>query len=129
MSDDLSYHRWIGQEGENPHRFSPRANGSIELLESTGVLVGPLPIAPYFGADTNLSEGDLLMLYTDGITEVADPDEEEFGLERLEAVCRSAGSSDLEEISNEVDKAITEFPRGEPFAGDRTLILLRRYVF
>ncbi len=103
-----------------------RRGGSIELLEATGVPIGLVAGAPYTGADTHLSEGDLLVLYTDGITEAADPDEEEFGLERLEDVCRTVSSEDLPTISAEIDKVLTEFARGEPFADDRTVVLLRR---
>ncbi len=103
-----------------------RLSGEIERWEPTGVPVGLLPIAPYSGTDTDLREGDLLVLYTDGITEAADPEEEEFGIERLEAVCRAFGSAELATLSLEIDKALAEFARGVPYADDRTVVILRR---
>jgi sigma-B regulation protein RsbU (phosphoserine phosphatase) len=103
-----------------------RRGGEVETLDSTGVPIGLMAIAVYKKAAARLDPGDLLVIYTDGITEAADPDEEEFGMERLSAVCREHRSDGLVELADAIEDALDEFVRGTPFADDRTLVVLER---
>lgn len=66
------------------------------------------------------------MLYTDGITEACDSDEEEYGLERLAALCREQRTAGLEEIARRLAGDLDDFVCGEPFADDRTVVMARR---
>jgi len=103
-----------------------RAGGEIERLTSTGVPLGMLPEAPFTAREIDLAPGDLVVVYTDGIVEAFDPSDEEFGLERLEAICREHRAVPLGELSNVIDRELEKFVRGVPFPDDRTLVLLRR---
>jgi sigma-B regulation protein RsbU (phosphoserine phosphatase) len=66
-----------------------RANGKVERLEANGMPLGLFPVVEYERMETTLAPGELLLLYTDGITEAANPKGDEFGLERLQAVAGS----------------------------------------
>lgn len=111
--------------GHNP-ALLVRESGAIEQLSSTGVPLGMLPEAPFTARELDLAPGDLLVVYTDGIVEAFDASDEEFGLERLEAVCREHRAAPLSDLSNTIDRALEQFVRGVPYPDDRTLVLLRR---
>ncbi|MCM2270795.1 MAG: SpoIIE family protein phosphatase [Thermoanaerobaculia bacterium] len=111
--------------GHNP-ALLVRESGAIEQLSSTGVPLGMLPEAPFTARELDLAPGDLLVVYTDGIVEAFDASDEEFGLERLEAVCREHRAVPLSDLSNTIDRALEQFVRGVPYPDDRTLVLLRR---
>jgi len=103
-----------------------RADETIERLSSTGVPLGMLPEVPFAAREVELGPGDLVVIYTDGIVEAFDPDDEEFGIERLEDVCRTKRATGLSEISTTIDRALEKFVRGVPYPDDRTLVMLRR---
>ncbi len=111
--------------GHNPS-ILVRANGDCERLGPTGMPIGLMPDATYGSKETRLEKGDTLVMYTDGITEAESPAEEEFGTDRLEAVCERHRTSDLDTLSAEVERELNEFAQGVPFADDRTLVILRR---
>ena len=111
--------------GHNP-ALLVRTDGGVERLAATGPPVGLLPAAAYAAVTTALAPGDLLVVYTDGITEAVDPFDEEFGLERLERLAISERAAPLAELRTSIEAALDEFVRGVPYADDRTLLLLRR---
>ena len=111
--------------GHNPS-LVVRANGTIERLGATGPPIGLLPEAAFEEATGELGPGDLLALYTDGIVEAADPDDDEFGIERLEAYLGEHRTDALDPLAEGLDVELERFARGVPFADDRTLVLLRR---
>jgi PAS domain S-box-containing protein len=106
-----------------------RAAGQTELLQSGGLALG-LDAGPIFDAELHegeavLQRGDLLALYTDGITEAADAAEVEFGWERLAAVLRLHSDSPIEELPAAVDRELRAFAALSERADDRTLLLVR----
>jgi len=103
-----------------------RTDGSIERLTSTGVPLGMLPEAPFKAGEVEVAPGELVVIYTDGIVEAADPDDEEYEIGRLEEVCRKERESELPAIAKAIDRDVETFARGVPYADDRTLVLLRR---
>ena len=71
--------------------------------------------------------GDLLCLYSDGITEASSPADEEYGLRRLaRLLADEAGSRSLSGLVAAIDNAVVEFAAGRPQGDDQTLVLLRR---
>lgn len=103
-----------------------RAGGEVEVLRSTGPPIGLVPGARRSGEDVVLEAGDLLVLYTDGITEATNAAEEEYGLERLTAVCRRLRDCSLGELVKGLGSDLAQFVRGQPFQDDRTIVLARR---
>ena len=103
-----------------------RERGEPVLLKSNGIPLGLLPDAKYRSAVVTLEPGDALMLYSDGLTEAADPDGREFGQARLvEAFSRHRGLS-LRALAHALEVELDAFVRGNPFDDDRTLVLVRR---
>lgn len=113
--------------GHNPPLVL-RAAGTAEELGATGVPLGLLPQAPYRAGETILDPGDILVLYTDGLVEAADPEGDEYGLERLKATCLDQRGETCPVLARALERDLEEFARGVPFADDRTLVLARRSV-
>jgi sigma-B regulation protein RsbU (phosphoserine phosphatase) len=103
-----------------------RADGSSERLESTGLPLGLFPVAEYEREEVTLGLGDLVVLYTDGITEAADEAGEEFGLDRLEKVVKEQARDPLVALAVAIETAVEVFAEERRFADDRTLVILRR---
>ena len=103
-----------------------RNKDEIDLLMPTGMPLGLMPEAVYTGAETSLDPGNSLVLYTDGITEAANPEQEEFGRERLIDVCRTHHGEAPKDLSFSIHAAVEEFVEGVPYHDDRTLVILRR---
>jgi serine phosphatase RsbU (regulator of sigma subunit)/pSer/pThr/pTyr-binding forkhead associated (FHA) protein len=111
--------------GHNP-ALLVRTDGSCELLKAHGPPLGLFPGRAYGAGSLTLSPGDLVVLYTDGITEASDPADEEFGTERLIQVVRESRQKPVKEIEVDVLASLASFVRGVPYADDRTFVLLRR---
>ncbi|HEY6928599.1 MAG TPA: GAF domain-containing SpoIIE family protein phosphatase, partial [Thermoanaerobaculia bacterium] len=111
--------------GHNP-ALLVRASGSIERVESTGVPVGMLPNAKWREETIRLDSGDMLALYTDGVTEAANEAEEEFGLDRLTAALDASRSLPVRQICDQLMARVADFASGMPQYDDQTLLLLRR---
>lgn len=111
--------------GHNPP-IIVRASGEIELLEGGGPVLGILPIAKYGEQHARLGQGDLLMIYSDGVTEANDPAEEEYGEERLTELLKQQRAHAAEAIVNSVTDGVSRFSSGAPQADDITLIVAKR---
>ena len=101
-------------------------DGVVRWLSSTGPPLGILPEASFGYGEMTMEPGDLLAIYTDGLTEAADPDEQQFGEERLAALLMEHAHETLSRIAAVVEERLDAFVRGTPYADDRTLLLLRR---
>jgi len=113
--------------GHNPGLIL-RAGGGREVVELSpgGLPLGLLPGGSYRGGAAELAPGDLLCLYTDGITECASPADEEFGVGRLVDCLVELREAPLEQLVERIDRRTREFADGLPQLDDQTLILLRR---
>ncbi len=103
-----------------------RASGAVEQLAATGFPLGLLPEADYDKLDLVLEPGDLVVFYTDGIVEAANPAGDEFGLDRLAEIFLLDREAGLAVLGGTLERQLLDFAAGEPFADDRTLVLLRR---
>ncbi|MFI4944685.1 MAG: PP2C family protein-serine/threonine phosphatase, partial [Burkholderiales bacterium] len=111
--------------GHNPGLLF-RADGSVQRLEANGMPLGLFPLVEYERVETTLARGELLLLYTDGITEAANPRGEEFGIERLQNVVARYTREPLVAVAVAIETAVEVFADGTPFGDDRTMVLLRR---
>jgi sigma-B regulation protein RsbU (phosphoserine phosphatase) len=111
--------------GHNPP-IVMRASGDTELLENGGPPLGIVAMAPYAEQRINLSRGDLLVLYSDGVTEANNADYDEFGEERFIEVLRRNRLQPAEAIAEAVTNALTAFAAGAPPADDITLVVAKR---
>jgi sigma-B regulation protein RsbU (phosphoserine phosphatase) len=109
--------------GHNPPLLV-RADGSVERLHSTVTVLGLFEQWDCVVAEVQLEPGDILAIYTDGITEAANHAEEEFGEERLLQVLQANRSLPVSELLQRVLASVQEFSPGEQ-ADDLTLIIGR----
>jgi serine phosphatase RsbU (regulator of sigma subunit)/pSer/pThr/pTyr-binding forkhead associated (FHA) protein len=103
-----------------------RSSGETELLMPTGMPLGLMPDATYTSSEVTLGPGESIVMYTDGITEAANPEEEEFGRERIEEVCRKNSDAPPTELGSAIEVAVDAFVEGVPYHDDRTLVIVRR---
>jgi len=103
-----------------------RSSGEIEWLMPTGMPLGLMPNATYTASEATLEIGDTIVLYTDGITEAANPEEEEFDRSRLAECCAENRELPVDELAETIHATVDEFVRGVPYHDDRTLVILRR---
>ncbi|MGO4881227.1 MAG: PP2C family protein-serine/threonine phosphatase [Bryobacteraceae bacterium] len=99
-----------------------RPDGECVRVNHGGVVLGVFPEWPYREEHVDLEPGDRLVLYTDGITEIANADDEEFGEGRLMEVLRANRALGAEAMQKRVMAAIVEFSGGN-FHDDATLIV------
>ncbi len=111
--------------GHNPGLVI-RGDGSVGELSSGGLPLGLFGESSYEGGRLHLEPGDLLCVYSDGLTECESPTDEEFGVSRMIDLLRSSSDRSLSEVIGTVDKAVTDFAQGLDQGDDQTLVLLRR---
>ncbi|HEY2012025.1 MAG TPA: SpoIIE family protein phosphatase [Bryobacteraceae bacterium] len=111
--------------GHNPP-ILVRASGEAQMLEGGGPVLGILPIASYAQDCEMLNPGDMLVLYSDGVTEANNPDYDEFGEERFIEVLQRHHKEPASAIVEAVTRALTEFTAGAPQADDITLAVAKR---
>jgi len=111
--------------GHNPP-IVVRASGESSMLEGGGPVLGILPIAPYSEMFTQLDRGDMLVLYSDGVTEATNLNYDEFGEQRLIDTLKAHRTEPSTAIVDAVTKALAEFTAGAPQADDITLVVGRR---
>lgn len=111
--------------GHNPP-ILVRASGEAQMLDGGGPVLGILSIAPYGEMNLQMEPGDMLVLYSDGVTEAANPNYDEFGEDRLIEVLRRNRKERSEIIVEQVTRALSEFCAGAPQADDITLVVAKR---
>ena len=111
--------------GHNPPLII-HAAGTVEQLASGGLPLGIKADADYREGRTHLQLGDVLVIYSDGVTEAASPSGEEFGPTRLyEVVSRNVDAS-AAGIRDRIESALTKFSQGTQAADDITLVIVKR---
>ncbi|HYH44838.1 MAG TPA: SpoIIE family protein phosphatase [Thermoanaerobaculia bacterium] len=103
-----------------------RGGGAVEELEATGPPVGLLREPRFEAAAVRLEPGDTLLLVSDGFVEAMDPDDQEYGLERLGEVLGERRDQSLDRLPEAIEEDLARFCRGVACADDRTLLLVRR---
>jgi phosphoserine phosphatase RsbU/P len=111
--------------GHNPPLIV-HAAGTVEQLASGGLPLGIRANAEYREGRTHMQLGDVLVIYSDGVTEAASPSGEEFGPTRLyEVVSRNVDAS-AAGIRDRIESALTKFSQGTPAGDDITLVIVKR---
>lgn len=111
--------------GHNPG-LVVRTDGTIEQLTVGGMFVGLLPRLTWEEASVILNPGDMVVLYTDGITEEENGQGEDFGMERLERISLACRGGALSDLTKQIFAAVQEFSQGAAARDDQTLVLFRR---
>ena len=74
----------------------------------------------------DIGPGDSLVLYTDGVTEAINPNEQEFGVNRLRNVVAEKAQANARQIIEGIVDAVNSFSEGAPPFDDLTLVVIKR---
>ncbi len=109
---------------ENP--FLLRRDASSDRLETGGTVLGVVEDFRYEQETVELNAGDLLVVFSDGITEAFDTNEAQFGEKRLAEVIAEHRDEPAEAITNQIIEAVRRHAGAAPQADDLTLVVIKR---
>ena len=121
-SGQLTYAR----AGHNPPLHVSGLNGEPRALDNAGTVLGVLPDPYIQEATLQMQPGDVLVMYTDGVTEAINGESEEFGEERLAEVVAQARHASAQELTATVSAAVRRFVGERTPFDDLTLLALKR---
>jgi len=102
-----------------------RANGAQVNLEEGGLIIGVMENAKFTEGELRLEPGDVLTIYTDGVTEAMNAENEEFGERRLGRVLAERNYLSAREIRDEVYREVLAFAGERPQMDDLTLVVFK----
>ena len=116
--------------GHGPLFHVPAAGGALRVVAPDGLIAGLAGFEQRFEAmieeETHaLGQGDLIALFTDGITEAMNADEEQFGEQRLAEVLEEQRAADVATVRQQVLEGVGRFAGATPQHDDMTLVLLK----
>ena len=98
---------------------------SVEMLRPTGAAIGLVEEAEFSEKAIELQEEDLLVLYTDGVTETMNPQNKEFGRERLIKLSQQLMNPPVKQVVREIRQGLEQFSEGQPLADDTTIVICK----
>ncbi len=110
--------------GHSPVIYIP-ANGPARLLIADGTPMGILPFMQSRDHCLRLSEGDVLLIGTDGLTDVTNPTEQRFGYEKLLALAESLSKESPQQMADSIFRELALFSASTPPEDDQTLVILQ----
>ena len=112
--------------GHNPP-YVLKANGSLEKLPVSGnMAIGIFDDFEYTETTCQLAQGDTLLLYTDGVTEAINPQEEEFTETRLEQTLKKVAGQTCQQVIDTIKADVKTFANGAEQSDDITLLAIKR---
>ncbi len=111
--------------GHNPAYLFRAETREIEELRSDGLILGAFDFASYQSSPLQLNPGDLLVVYSDGVTEATNPDGEMLGEERLLEVIRSKASAGPQDLKAQILESIEQFTDGMSQNDDITFLIVQ----
>jgi sigma-B regulation protein RsbU (phosphoserine phosphatase) len=112
--------------GHNPAYLFRSATGTIEQLVSDLFVLGMFGSASYETRTIHLCRGDMLIVYSDGLTDAQNRHDEMFGEERLLELIRQEALSGSHALEQRLLKAIEEFTEGTPQTDDITFVVVEK---
>lgn len=111
--------------GHNPP-FLLRADGSIERFDIGGIILGLMQtMSPYPEGVVTLKSGDVVVMFTDGVSEAMNANNEDFTEERLERLLKEIKHLPAKEIILKVQEALDAYTRGTPQSDDITMLVIK----
>lgn len=112
--------------GHNPPIFIKSDTCEVTYLMPTGPLLGPAPHAKYETENINFSKGDVLVVYTDGITDASNAQEECYEEKRLEKILKEVMHLSPKEIAYSILNDVIHFSKDGSYSDDKTLVVIKR---
>jgi sigma-B regulation protein RsbU (phosphoserine phosphatase) len=113
--------------GHNPAYLFRSATGRIDALVSDAYVLGMFDFATYQSRTFRLDKGDILVVYSDGLTDAQNRREEMFGEERLLGIIQQEASLGSHALEQKFLKAIEDFTEGMPQTDDITFVIVEKY--
>jgi len=113
--------------GHNPAYLFRSATGKIEVLSSGNLILGAFAPVSYQSSPLHLHQGDILVVYSDGLTEAQNQRKEMFGEERLLEIIEREAPSGSHAFQQRFLEAVEEFTQGMPQADDITFLVVEKY--
>ncbi|MAT58140.1 MAG: SpoIIE family protein phosphatase [Melioribacteraceae bacterium] len=127
LSDDKKGLSLYANAGHNPPIFISSETKKITRLNPTGPLLGPAPNSRFETDSINFKNGDVLVIYTDGIVEAANSKFEFYEEERLEKVISNNFHKTPKEIALTILDDVNQFSTSRPkYQDDKTLVIIKR---
>lgn len=128
--DDADGHIRLARAGHDAPLMFRGESGTIETIKPPGVALG-IDEGDVFervtkDLDLRMESGDCLLLYTDGVCEAVDTDENEFGAERLQKEFLKSAPLGAEAVVQSIKKAVSEFSGDQPQMDDITMIAVEK---
>ena len=111
--------------GHNPPLLLGPGGSQVTLLKARGIALGVIEEVDLESGTVYLSPGDVLVLYTDGVTEATNEDDQEYGIERLSAMVAASRELPAGEIIAAIVRDVTTFAGTRPQFDDITLMVLK----
>jgi sigma-B regulation protein RsbU (phosphoserine phosphatase) len=112
--------------GHNAPLYFKSETGTIQLLENTGPVLGLAPDQKYSTENINMTKGDILLLYTDGIVEAPDINFKLYGEERLVNKLLEVKDLAPQEIAELILDDVQHYSAQGPYSDDKTLVAIKR---
>jgi sigma-B regulation protein RsbU (phosphoserine phosphatase) len=112
--------------GHNPVYVFRAATGEIEEISSNNMIVGAFPFARYETGTFQLAPGDVLVAYSDGLTEAENPQGEMLGEERVKNVIRTEAPAGSKTLETKLLETIQGFTMGRSQTDDITIMIVQR---
>ncbi|UCE65720.1 MAG: SpoIIE family protein phosphatase [Candidatus Zixiibacteriota bacterium] len=122
--DDIERRLYYCNAGHN-YPILVRKNGSIENLKKGGLILGAFPEEKYETGEVLFKPGDVLILYTDGLSEAMNDRNIEYGEQRLMENIRKFRTHPAEVICSMIIKSVKQFAAGADDLDDMTLVIVR----
>ena len=112
--------------GHNPPFLYRAAKKELTTLKGHWIALGVMPNITLPEHENHLAPGDVLLLYTDGVTDAINADEEEFGADRLADLVAANAHLNVESLVDEINRAVTEFAGEGVHFDDLTMVAVKR---
>jgi phosphoserine phosphatase RsbU/P len=123
--DPITRELWYVNAGHNAPMLIRGGSGDVVRLDAGGTPVGLLPSASYEAQSVTLESGDLLLCYTDGISEAMNLSDQEWGEDRMLEAIKESPDRTANDVLHEVFRAADEFTGEAPQHDDMTLLIVR----
>ncbi len=111
--------------GHNPPILFKKITGDAQFLEADGIALGVLDQIELEEKEIALDEGDVILLYTDGVTESINPSNEEFGEERLVQLIKDHHDLPVNDLMKKIETVVMAFTEDEPQFDDFTMMVVK----
>ena len=112
--------------GHNPAFIYRAADGTIDELASTSLILGMFDFAMFEATPIEVRPGDVVLAYSDGLTEAENVKEEMFGEDRVKEIIRREAPAGTDRLHDALIASIAEFTKGRDQSDDITLVIAER---